>query len=113
MQLRSILARAVELRFDQSLLGLQRFGRLRVSAVGGGQLLAQVRLDLARGVGFEPQPVALALALGEHAVLLGEPHFQIGQPPAEDLRLRGLTGELALEVRDPLPKLVDLPTLLG
>ena len=55
-----------------------------------------------------------SVVIGEgDAVLLGEPHFQIGQPPAEDLRLRGLTGELALEVRDPLPKLVDLPTLLG
>ena len=54
------------------------------------EFLAQIRLDLAGRRDLAPQVIALLLALGKDAVLLGEPDFQIGQAAAEDFGFRNL-----------------------
>ena len=63
------------------------------------ELLAQVGLDPARRIDVGAQLVALALAVGEQARLLGQPHLHVGDAPAQDLGFGGLRRELALELR--------------
>src|SRR5262249_52119832 len=113
LQLGAVLAGALELRLDQGLLGPQRLERIAVPAIGDGELLAQVRLDLARGFGIAPMLVALLLALHQFAALVGKAHLESGKPPAEDLGLRDLAGQLALQLGDALAELLYLAAFLG
>ena len=70
-----------------------------VAALDGAELLAQIGLDPPRRIDIDAQLVALALAVGEHARLLGQPHLHVGDAAAHDLGFVGLRRELALELR--------------
>ena len=113
LQLGAILARALELAFGHRLFGAQRFGGARVAALDGAELLAQIGLDAPRRVHIHAQLVALALAVGEHARLLGQPHLHVGDAAAHDLGFAGLRRELALELADAGAEVLHVAALLG
>ena len=49
-----------------------------MTAVKRGEFAAQVRLDPFRGLDLKPKLVAFAVALGEHAALLGRAALKLG-----------------------------------
>ena len=100
LQLGAVLARAVELAFGQHLFAAQRLGRGVVAPLDGRELLAQIGLDAARRVKIGAQLVALALAVGEHARLLGKAQLEVGHAAAHDLGFGRLRRELAFQIAD-------------
>ena len=84
-----------------------------VAALDGAELLAQIGLDPARRIDIDAQLVALALAVGEQARLLGQPHFHVGDAAAHDLGFGGLRRELALELADAGAEVLHVAALLG
>ena len=84
-----------------------------MAALDGAELLAQVGLDPPRRVDIDAQLVALALAVGEQARLLGQPHLHVGDAAAHDLGFGGLRRELALELADAGAEVLHRAALLG
>ena len=82
-----------------------------MAAIDARQLLTQVGLDAAHRLEVEPQLIALAFALAQHAGLFGQSRFKFGHAPAENLGLGCLHGQLVLELPDPFAQLLHLPAL--